>query len=162
MKTVSNDPLINAHYRLIDSQKSLLLSTLSVLYGAEISYAPYVRKNSQFFIYVSELANHTQNMIDNRQASILFIQPEVEAENLFARERLTLKCQVREVQQNESLFDEMLQCMQIQFGETVTVLRTLTDFHLFQLIPISGQYVAGFGKAYSLIFDSKTLTDESF
>ena len=142
--------LTTAYRSLIDSQKTLLLSTPSVTQGAEISYAPYVQDKQGFYIYVSELAKHTANMLINRQASILFIQPETEADNLFARERVMFNCRVQEVTRDEPLYDEKLQSMQSRFGETVSILRSLTDFHLLQLIPVEGQYIAGFGKAFAI------------
>ena len=155
-KTPEQD-LTTAYRSLIDSQKTLLLSTASVTKGAEISYAAYVQDQQGFYIYVSELAKHTANMLINRQASILFIQPETEADNLFARERVMFNCRVQEVRRDEPLYDEKLQSMQNRFGETVSILRSLTDFHLLQLIPVDGQYVAGFGKEYAIDFDSGRL-----
>jgi putative heme iron utilization protein len=40
--------------------------------------------------------------------------------------------------------------LQNQFGEIVGVLRSLSDFHLFVLAPISGRYIAGFGQTYTI------------
>ena len=77
--------------KLIASKMTLLLSTASTESVPEISYAPYVQDRAgDFYIYVSELAAHTANLITNRQASILFIHPESESANLFARERAVL------------------------------------------------------------------------
>jgi putative heme iron utilization protein len=38
-----------------------------------------------------------------------------------------------------------------------TLLRTLPDFHLIELIPETGHYVAGFSKAYAIDLQRNTL-----
>lgn len=138
--------------QLIKSQKTLLLATRSAEGDADISYAPYVRDECTFYIFVSELAKHTKNVLSHPQASILFIQAESEAENLFARQRLTLDCRVREVQNTDPLYVKQLDVMTEVFGDIVKLLRSLPDFHLLALTPKRGQFVAGFGK--SLVVDA--------
>jgi len=133
--------------QLIANYKSLLLATRSVEGDADISYAPYTRDEESFYIFVSELAKHTKNLINHPQASILFIQPETEANNLFARQRLTLDCQVREIYKTDSTYQHHLDAMTEKFGEIINLLRTLPDFHLFALTPNRGQFVGGFGQA---------------
>lgn len=44
-----------------------------------------------------------------------------------------------------------------RFGETVDLLQSLPDFHLLALTPVSGKYIAGFGKAFSIDTDNDTL-----
>ena len=137
--------------KLIASKMTLLLSTASTESVPEISYAPYVQDRAgDFYIYVSELAAHTANLITNRQASILFIHPESESANLFARERAVFNCSVSELARDDENYTIQLQALQEKFGEVVSVLRSLPDFHLFALTPVSGQYVVGFGRAYSI------------
>ena len=133
--------------RLIANHNTLSLATRSIDGNADISYAPYVRDDGNFYIFVSELANHTKNLLNHPQASILFIQAETETDNLFALQRLTLNCQVREIYKGDPTFADQLEAMTKMFGEIVNVLRVLPDFHLFALTPTSGQFVAGFGKA---------------
>lgn len=142
--------LHSACYNLIDGSKTVLLSSYSEQNGAEISYAPYIRDGLDFYIYVSELARHTGNLLASSQGSIMFIQPETEAANLFARERVILNCRVQEVDRKQALYHRQLQTMRQKFGETVDLLRTLNDFHLLRLQVRSGQYIVGFGRAYAL------------
>jgi putative heme iron utilization protein len=135
---------------LILQQQTLLLSTLSADLKTDISYAPYIKEGNDFYIFVSELASHTQNLGVHPQAAILFIEPESLAANPFARKRLTLDCAVTEIGSAESDFDRVLRAMVARFGSVVGVLRTLPDFHLFCLRPVGGRFVAGFGKAYAV------------
>ena len=86
------------YHELIASQQTLLLSTASANGIPDISYAPFVSDQAGlFYIYVSEMACHTANLLNNPQASILFIRPESESPNLFARERAVLSCSVSEI-----------------------------------------------------------------
>lgn len=133
---------------LISQQIGLLLASLSSDGKADISYAPYIRDESGFYIFVSELAKHTQNLLSHQQASILFIEPESDAANPFARRRLTMQCGVEEISRADPLYDLKLDVMAGKFGEIVGVLRCLPDFHLLLLRPQQGQFVGGFGKAF--------------
>ncbi|MEJ2554582.1 MAG: hypothetical protein P8079_11540 [Gammaproteobacteria bacterium] len=40
--------------------------------------------------------------------------------------------------------------LQDEFGEIVSLLAGLGDFHLFRLQPVRGNYVRGFAKAYEI------------
>ncbi len=144
---------------LIASKKTLLLSTVSVDKHPEISYAPFVRdEKGIFYIFISELARHTVNLMHHPQAAILFIRPESESENLFARERAVFRCRVEEVERSDKHYHRRLDAMAEQFGEVVGVLRGLPDFHLFALHPESGQYTVGFGEAYTIDFPAGHLS----
>jgi putative heme iron utilization protein len=132
------------------SQQTLLLSTASVSGIPGISYAPFVRDEGCFYILISELAVHTDNLFANPQASVMFVRPEYESNNLFARERAIFDCSVKEIGRSDAIYQTQLMAMQDKFGEIVGVLRSLSDFHLFALSPESGRYVAGFGQAYTI------------
>ena len=144
--------------KLIASQQTLLLSTASEQYLAQISYAPYVRdQQGLLYIYVSELAAHTRNLLQKKPVSIMFIRPESESRNLFARERAVFSCTVSEVPRDDDHYPIQLQALQEKFGDVINVLRSLADFHLFTLSPQSGQYVIGFGQAYNINTKDGTL-----
>ena len=142
--------LVDDYRALITAQRCLLLATSNCDSEAEISYAPYVRIEHVFYIFVSELARHTGNMLRSRRASVMFIQPEAESANLFARRRLIFTCKVAEIRADDARYSPTLDAMQLACGDVVGLLSTLTDFHLLALSPQEGQYVAGFGKAYTI------------
>jgi len=131
--------------------RSLQLSTIGKNGRPESSYAPFVvDQNNQFYIYISALARHTKNLLNDSRAGIMFIEPEEQAENIFARKRLTFDCDaeivVRESQdwmRIMSLFDDFAR-------ELMQTLRMLVDFQLIRLKPNSGLFVKGFGKAYEI------------
>ena len=133
------------------SVKTLQLSTLTSEGKPYASYSPFVEDElGNFYIFVSQLAGHTQNLLENPQASILLIQDEVEARQIFARKRLSYQCDVEAVSPEDSNYNLTLDSMEKRFGNVVELLRSLPDFILFKLTPYQGQYVKGFGKAYKL------------
>ncbi len=151
--------LADDYRKLIASQQTLLLSTATREGQPLISYAPYVQDASgKFFIYLSELASHTTNLTNNPQASIMFICPEAETGNLFARPRVIFNCCVTEIVDKEAIYISQLRALQTKFGEVVGILRSLPDFHLFALHPQSGHYVAGFGRTHLINVSDGELT----
>lgn len=133
---------------LMERQQTLLLATRSEAGGADISYAPFVRDGMIFYIYVSQLAKHTHNLIAIPQASVMLIEPEAEAKNLFARQRLTFDCSAMEIARSDNQYHRQLDALAAKFGSIVDVLRTLPDFRLLALTASRGLFVGGFGKAY--------------
>jgi len=145
------EELTQNYQLLIKNQQTLLLATVSARAEPECSYAPFVRDELKvFYIFVSELATHTKNMMDTQKASILFIKPEQETKDFFVRERVIFDCSISEIKQDDELYDRQLGLMKDQFGETVELLRGLPDFHLLALTPVKGRYIAGFGKAFMI------------
>ncbi|MDG9670781.1 pyridoxamine 5'-phosphate oxidase family protein [Hahella sp. CR1] len=119
------------------------------------SYAPFVKQDGDFYIYVSALAPHTACLKTTPVASLLFIEEEQASRNLFARLRLILRCAVLEVSRDSQDYEAMLDRFADKFGPTIAMLRQLPDFSLLRLEITSGRFVKGFGAAY-------TVTDKAF
>ncbi len=154
---MSSEPLAADYQTLIDNSQSLIIASCAENGAALASYAPFLAFENAFYVYLSQLAQHTANMLRHRQASIMFIEPEADAHNAFARRRLVLDCTVDEIARQHSAYEQLLDQMQNRLGDTLGVLRSLPDFHLLALTPSSGQYVAGFGKAFILKLDNGVL-----
>lgn len=116
----------------------------------EASYAPFVTDQGHHYVYLSDLARHTGNLRAAGRASVLFIEGEAQAKHLFARERLTLACEATECERGSERFEQVLDLFEQKFGKFMQAIRPLQDFHLFGLRPLSGSYVAGFARAYTL------------
>lgn len=130
--------------------QSVLLATASPEGAPLSSYAPFVLDDEEALcVYLSELAPHTRNLMANPRASLLFIGEEQEARNPFARERLVLQCRAEQVPEGKD--EPLLRRMTELFGNTMELLRSLPDFHLFRFQVEEGSYIQGFGKAWSLV-----------
>ena len=131
--------------------KTLSLSTLTEDGRPNTSYAPFIEDRSgHFYLFLSQLANHTQDLLKQPIASILLIEDEQDARQLFARQRISYDCDVDIIQPEDSCYSEHLDNFEKSFGSIIPLLRNLPDFILFKLTPIAGRYVQGFGKAYQL------------
>ena len=130
--------------------KTVVLATVSSVGAPDASYTPFTMDdNGNILIFVSELAQHTQNLIDSPAISLLWIADEEHSRNLFARQRLTLQCDASELLRDTAQWDTALTRLQDVHGKTIEVLRSLPDFHLFTLEAHHGNYVRGFAKAFT-------------
>jgi len=131
--------------------KTLSLSTLTDEAKPNISYAPFIEdENGSFYLFLSQLASHTQDLLTHPVASILLLEDEQDARQLFARQRISYQCQVEVVATEDNTYEELLEQFQQRFGKVIELLGSLPDFKLFRLSPYEGRYVKGFGKAFEL------------
>ncbi len=133
------------------ARQTLLLATSAPDGVPDASYAPFILDDAENpCIFISRLARHTQNLLANPRVSVMLIEDESTARNLFGRKRLTFDCNAVEIPRDSEQGNELLDRFEARFGKTIALLRTLGDFHLFRLEVISGGYVRGFGQAWDL------------
>ncbi len=133
------------------SVKTLSLSTLTETGQPNISYAPFIEdENGCFYLFLSQLASHTQDLLKQPIASILLMEDEQDSRQLFARQRITYQCNISIIEADNSRYRDTLDKFENTFGSIITLLKNLPDFILFKLTPKEGRYVQGFGKAYQL------------
>jgi len=135
---------------LLGSLNSAQLATLNADHQAEISYTPYLKLEDSFFIFISELATHTQNLKTHHQLSLMFIEDESSSQTVFARKRLILECQSLLISREDEKWERTLLAFEAAQGPTIQLLKTLPDFCLFELTSVKGSFVKGFGQAYRL------------
>ena len=136
-------------------QQTLMLASNNQSGQAEASYAPFVEdKAGDFYLLLSGLSSHSQNLQLHFQqqlpVSVMLIQDEQDARNLFARKRLSYSCAVRMLNREDPHWEEVISRMENKLGNTVKLLAGMGDFNLFGLQPQQGSYVRGFGQAYQL------------
>ena len=117
---------------------------------AEPSYAPFIESNLNLYVYISELASHTINILKQQYAGILLIEDGSQARNPFARKRLSLHCKVDDIPRHTEEYQQAVKQLTKKYGNTMDVLSTLGDFHLIKLMPQKGTLVEGFGKTSHL------------
>ena len=138
------------YQQFLEGFQSVQLATVDGAGVPEASYAVYIRHENDYYVYVSELARHTRNMLNAGHVSMLFIEDEQQAKNLFARRRATLQCTAAEIPRGSDHFETILDQLEQRFGNFMTLLKSLNDFHLVQITPVSGNYVRGFAQAFNL------------
>lgn len=138
-----NDP-----WELIASLKSLILSTINADGSPHSSYAPFIEKEQRFYISLSAMSTHSRNIMRTPTISILFIEDESNCSNIFARKRVTFDVRVKPIERNSITFNGAMTLFEDKFGEMATIYQTMSDFYLFELTPLKGRAVFGFGQAY--------------
>ncbi|HIK45978.1 MAG TPA: pyridoxamine 5'-phosphate oxidase family protein [Leptolyngbyaceae cyanobacterium M65_K2018_010] len=140
-----------AYQALPNRVKSLMLSTVNADGTPLASYAPFIRDpDYRLYILTSGLSAHTENLGRTGQASVLMIEDEAEAPQVFARQRLAYDCQVTVVARQSPAWEALADQFEQRFGEIIQMLRQLEDFQMFCLSPLAGRFVMGFGAAYEV------------
>ncbi len=115
------------------------------------SYAPFYYDGEQVYIFISDIATHAKNIQARPQASAFFIEDESKSENIFARKRISLQCDVTSVSRDDETFSTVMENFQHKFDTPmVTMLMGMKDFNLYVLKPIYGEATFGFGEAYHI------------
>ncbi|BBB28970.1 conserved hypothetical protein [Neptunomonas japonica JAMM 1380] len=156
---VQKSEYLEACLELLRSCGSLQLATVDKNGMPHVSYAPFIRQNEHFFIFVSQLASHTEHLKDKPNASIMIIKDEAGCRNLFARERCIVEVSTEALAPDTT--GSILDQMEVELGTTMALLRTLPDFVLFKLTAVEARYIAGFGKAFELDLKRNELTHVS-
>ncbi|MDH5563430.1 MAG: pyridoxamine 5'-phosphate oxidase family protein [Nitrospirota bacterium] len=139
---------------LIADMRSLQLSTVGPDGIPHCGYTPYLhRAPNNFYIFVSQLAAHTRHLLTNWTVAIMIIADEQSTAQIFARTRVNYLCDAKQIQPDSPDYSLVLDDYQQRHGKMAGMLRQLPDFVLFRLQPRSGQFVMGFGKAYTLAGD---------
>ena len=147
---------------LIDEMQSLQLSTIGPEGQPHCSYTPYLyRSPNSVYILISQLAAHTRHLLANNNVAIMIIADEKSTSQIFARTRVHYVCQALRIHPEDPEYASVLDDYERRHGQTVSLLRQLPDFILFQLKPESGQFVMGFGKAYKLTGDNLSVFEHT-
>ncbi len=143
-----DDPFLAAQ-QFAAPYQTIVLATTDADSTPHASYAPFVVADQCLYVFVSQLAAHSRTLLTGK-VTALMIEDEQQAKNLFARKRLTLSCTVSAVDNNSVEGIKRIDQLERERGNTVSVLRSLPDFQLFQLQPVSALFVTGFGAAFDI------------
>ncbi|MBC2851553.1 pyridoxamine 5'-phosphate oxidase family protein [Cetobacterium sp. 8H] len=133
-----------------DNFKNVILGTLSLNDEINVTNAAYLSYNEENYIFVSEIGDHYQNLINKNQTfEVMFIEDESEAANPLARKRLRYKAN-SEFLKRDYEFEVILDEFEKKLGPAIKVIRKMEDFHLVKLNLLEGRFVKGFGQAYQV------------
>jgi len=136
---------------LLEGYQSVVLGTQGGNGYPFSSYAPFYYDGELVYIFISNIATHAKNMQAIPQASAFFIEDEGTSQNIFARKRISLQCDVTAVTRDEDTFANIMTHFQSKFDSAmVTMLMGMKDFNLYALKPIYGEATFGFGEAYNI------------
>jgi heme iron utilization protein len=135
----------------LEPLKSLTISSLDDKGHPFSSYAPFVKYNNKYYVYLSLMAKHSSNLTENKIASIFFCEDEQDCKNIFAKKRVSIQCETLKLEQDTQEEQKILNEFRVKFGkDMVDMLKKMGDFYLFEFTPFYGEAVFGFGQAYNL------------
>jgi len=131
--------------------QSIILATTTSQGSPNASCVPFAMdENKNFYVLVSDLTVHANNLKETKKGSILFIEDENGAKNIFARKRLNYECSSILIERTNQEWKTIIALLEKRFGEKVKFISTFQDFNVFKLIPQEGRFVTGFGKIYDI------------
>jgi len=136
--------------KFIDSFKSVTISSIDENSNPFTSYAPFVKTDKKYYIYISSMAKHYQNLEKNQKSSIFFIEDESLCENLFARKRVVFQCNNIKLERDDKKFEKLIKLFEDKHGSTMKILKNMKDFSFFEFSPYYGEAIFGFGEAYNI------------
>lgn len=148
MKQMDTATLKQKYQDFSANRKTLVLSTLDENGHPFVSYAPYVKYDGKMYIYISRISDHYRYVEENEQIYVMLIADETGTPNLFARERARFACKTANLG-NEG-HEEIFALFNEAFGQKMMDMLRGLDFSLFELTPLEGRYVVGFGQAFDV------------
>ena len=139
------------YFAFMKKSKSVYISSVDENTKPEISYAPCVVDDEKnVYILVSDLSKRTSSLVQGRNVSVMFIEPEDKCEEMYVRIRLIFECSTKQIERKTEKWNEQIPVFLEKFGDIISILKSLSDFKMFCFSPVSGSYVKGFGKAYTI------------
>ncbi|MDF1882031.1 pyridoxamine 5'-phosphate oxidase family protein [Sulfurimonas sp. MAG313] len=131
--------------------QSVVIGSLDEKGNPFSSYAPFVYTNHRTYIFISNVAKHAINLQKTPKASLMFIEDEAQAEQIFARKRISLQCSSKMINTEDEKFISVMNIFKTKFSEDmVSMLMGMSDFNLYELSTDYGEATYGFGEAYNI------------
>lgn len=152
---MKNDPIerqkaaLTTLERLLAEYRTASLATTDHSGSPHASYVPIaVDSEHNFYLFCSELAEHTVNLQSQGRASLILLEDESRSTQLFARNRLTVDGTIEPIGRDAQGWTQAAEVYRERFGKLFDQLVGLKDFHMFRLRPQGARLVVGFGAAY--------------
>jgi len=130
--------------------KTVQLATLGDNAEPHCGYTPFIFDGPDLIVFISQLAVHTRDLLNNSAVGVMLIDDEQDSNNLFARCRVRYQCDALVIEPTDETYTPLLDRYHERQGKVVALIRQLPDFVLFRLRPKSGVFVMGFGDAYRI------------
>jgi len=141
---------MNQLNEFLNNFKSLIISSLDENGLPFTSYAVFVKYENKYYVYLSDIANHAQNLKNNSKASIFFAEDENQCEKIFARKRVVYQVDTKIINKDSKTYKNVIDIFMEKEPNTFSMLVNMSDFNLYEFTPFFGQAVFGFGAAYDI------------
>jgi putative heme iron utilization protein len=138
--------------------QSVLLSTVDAEGEPFVSYSPYVEDDQgNFYVFISTAVNHSHNMNATKKAHIMFLEDESVTDHIYARRRMYFRADSEKFEENDVRAETIHELFKKRFEDKVSFFSMMKDSRFYKLTPRDGNFVLGFGGAYKISTDRKTL-----
>jgi len=97
------------YFDLMKKSKSVYISSVDDNTKPEISYSPCIVDNEKnVYILVSDLSKRTLSLVQGRNVSLMFIEPEDQCEELYVRIRLIFDCCTEQIDRQTEKWNEQI------------------------------------------------------
>lgn len=151
-KTMQYEEIKQEMLEFRDGFGSVVIASVDAQNHAIASYAPLLKFENRFFIYISEVAEHYASIKANPESiEVLFLEDEKEAKSVILRKRLRYKAKAV-FREKDALFDQIFDHFEANNASAggLKTIRRMGDFHLVELLFQEGRFVKGFGAAYDI------------
>jgi len=143
----------------LNNIQSVLLSTVNKDAEPFVSYSPYVEdEEGNFYVFISTAVNHSHNMNATKKAHIMFLEDESVTDHIYARRRMYFKADAEKFEEDDEREEKIHDLFKKRFGDKVSFFSMMKDSRFYKLTPRDGNFVLGFGGAYKISDDRKTLS----
>ncbi|MGL4722265.1 MAG: HugZ family heme oxygenase [Desulfovibrionaceae bacterium] len=144
------DAVLQEIQEYMASFKSVVLGTLSPSGKVNATYAPCVKHGDDFYIFISEIAEHYDNLKAHpNSCEVLFLEDESDAASPLARKRIRFQCTSQFIEKNEQ-YNTIMDAFEKHLGGVFNAVKNMKDFHIVHLQLLEGRFVKGFGQAFSI------------
>lgn len=136
--------------RLIRGQRWAALGTVTRQdpLASMVAYVPEP-DFSGFLMHLSQLSQHTKNLLVNPSASLAISEPETGAENPQTLARVSIQGDVESLPPDAPGYTEAAETYKLRLPASVPLF-DFGDFFLFRLVPQEARFIAGFARAYTV------------
>jgi putative heme iron utilization protein len=149
---------VHAARQLLLQESFGILSTMSVdVPGYPFgSVTPYcVDQQCQPIVYISNIAQHTRNIIANPKVSLTVIEANSDSDDVQARGRLTLLADARPVDRSETETRDRY----LRYFPSAVQYEGTHDFGFYRLVLVRARFIGGFGQIFWLTPDELRMTN---
>lgn len=144
-------PSKNLLFRLVSENRVASLGTLHEggPFVSMVLTAPDPT-HSVWFIHVSRLSGHTQDLLKDPRVSLMLAMPDAGDKDPQQLARLTLTGEATELPQNSPREDSAKEIYLAKFPHMAEIVEQLGDFSFWAIRPKSARFVGGFARAFTL------------
>ena len=146
MKKKTDEEIIEQFKTFPNDKYSLMLSTVNSDKTPHTSYSPFVQNEGSYYICISSMLPHFDNINKSKKAHVMIIEDEATASHIYARKRLYFNVTCELEVEEETIF----KLFDGRYKDQLSFLKTMKDFKIIKLIPKVKSLILGFGAAYQM------------